>query len=80
MAVDDLGANWVFALPGGEREKAYGRLKRLSLLNAMRSGFAEEMAHQIADYDDVRTRGLVGTLTAAADLPDLPRRFSLSRS
>ena len=71
VPVDDVGANWIFELPGIERERAYGRLKRLCLVNAMRGGFAWEMACQIADYDDLRTRGFVGTLTAAAELPNL---------
>ena len=65
-------SNWVFALRGGERERAYGRLKRLSLVSAVRGGFDWKMARAIAEYDDARTRDLVGTLTAAAGLPNSP--------
>jgi hypothetical protein len=69
LSVDvDSSAHLIYALPAEERERAYGRLRRLKLMDAIRSGFASDLAHRIAENGSERTRGLVLGLCAAADL------------
>jgi hypothetical protein len=68
LSVDvDSSAHLIYALPAEERERAYGRLRRLKLMDAIRSGFAPDLAHRIAENGSDRTRGLVLGLCAAAD-------------
>lgn len=62
----DSSAKWIFSLPRRERERAYGRMKRLSLLKASRNGFASALARRIASIGDDRTRGLVLVMDAVA--------------
>ena len=61
----DGSARLIFSLPVSQRERAYGRLRRLHLLKAMRNGFRSALAHHIADAGDARIRNLVLALRDA---------------
>ena len=61
----DGSAYLIFSLPDSQREKAYGRLRRLHLLKALRNGFRSALANHIVDIGEARIRELVLALSAA---------------